>query len=793
MTAETTPEDTFDDGTSTPALEPAGAEGRRRLLAVAFAAAAISVVALVAIVDNRIEPLGLVVVLLIAQAINCAAAFVLQPRAASDYWPVGDAVFVCGLGLLSPLGLVTVFAVGTSLGLLVGRQRPVLVAFNGALTTLSAAGGLALAGTIAPAQSPESLRLIAALLVGVVVYTIVNELIVGIWTRVVYGRPAWADCVRNLGRAARSPWIASIGLLAALAGRASPWAIALAVPPLAAYQILVSERLKARRDRERTLGLFAAATEAHASVRIEEVRDAFTQAAARLLQCGHAEIRNQPPGRGEWGVRLAVGGPDERWLVVRERHSGDPLDVDDQRLLETIGAVGSSALENARLVEEIRHQAVHDSLTELPNQLLFDDRVERAITSASQRSRRFAVAVLDLDAFKKINDSLGHSAGNTLLQLIAGRLHESVGPLDTVARLGGDHFTILLPDVDNPHAAGTVAERLLAAVRQAIWVGGQELFMTASLGIAFYPEDGTKPEHLLRNANAAMHRAKDLGRGGYQIYAASMNALAHLRLALESELHNAVERGEFTLRYQPQVDLRTERVVGLEALIRWNHPVLGLVGPGEFVPIAEESGFIIEVDLWVLEEACRQGQAWLSEGLPSVRLSVNLSGRHFQMPGRIVGSVCAVLASTGFDPAHLELEVTEGVAVSESEEVIRALEELRALGMSVAIDDFGTGYSMLGRLQRFPVDRLKIDRSFVSEISSGDAQAPLVVAIIAMARSLHLETVAEGVETQAQLDFLRNKGCDLAQGYLFCEPRDPDSIARLLETPASGVDISQPA
>jgi diguanylate cyclase (GGDEF)-like protein len=577
-------------------------------------------------------------------------------------------------------------------------------------------------------------------------------------------------------------------VLLGLACRATPWALAFAIPPLAAFQLVLSEHLKARRDRERTLGLFTAATEAHASVRLDEVEEAFTQAAARLLRCGSAQIVTRPPEPSEWGVRLAVGGPDEQWLVVADRHSDEPLDADDVALLETMAAVGSSALENARLVDEIRHRAVHDALTDLPNQLLFDDRVEQAITHARAMGQRFAVAVLDLDAFKKVNDSLGHPVGDELLAVVAARLSSVVEPLDTVARLGGDMFTILFPTVDGPQAAGAVAERVLAELRKPVQLGGQELFMTASLGIAFYPEDGTTHEHLLRNADSAMHRAKEVTPGGYQIYAATMNALAHLRLAMESELHNAVERGELTLRYQPQVELATGRTSGVEALLRWNHPVLGLLGPADFLNIAEESGYIVDIDHWVMREACRQGRTWLDAGLSPVRISVNLSGRHFQAPDRVVGAVLANLAETGIPPSMLELEVTESVAVNESEEVAGALSRIRELGVTIAIDDFGTGYSMLGRLQRFPVDRLKIDRSFVSEIRSVDSPAPLVVAVIAMARSLNLHTVAEGVETEAQHAFLLRHGCDEAQGYLFAEPRDPDGVAVLLRASAEVPD-----
>jgi diguanylate cyclase (GGDEF)-like protein len=765
------------------AADRAASDHRMRVLTAAVTGTAVAVIAAFGWVEPEIDPVGMVVALVLAEALSWGATFLLQPKGESDLWQLDEAIFCCALVIVSPLGLLLTFAVGVPLGLLVARHRPVMLIYSGAMMTIAAAAGYGAARLVSPVGAAVDVRLVLAMLIGGSVLALTNEILMALWSMVVNRRTFGAELVANLRFRFRwSPWISCGGVLLGLACRATPWALAFAIPPLAAFQLVLSEHLKARRDRERTLGLFTAATEAHASVRLEEVEEAFTQAAARLLRCGSAEIVTRPPHGSERGVRLSYGGAEEHWLVVSDRHSDEPLDADDMALLETMAAVGSSALENARLVDEIRHRAVHDALTDLPNQLLFDDRVEQSITHARAQGQRFAVAVLDIDSFKKVNDSLGHSVGDEMLIVVARRLTDSVRPFDTVARLGGDMFTILLPRVDGPQAAGATAERVLSGLRRPIQLGGQELFMTGSLGIAFYPEDGTTHEHLLRNADAAMHRAKEVGPGGYQIYAATMNALAHLRLAMESELHNAVERGELTLRYQPQVELATGRIAGVEALLRWNHPVLGLLGPGEFLHIAEESGFIVEIDHWVMEEACRQGRVWLDAGLPPVRISVNLSGRHFKAPDRVVGAVLASLAATNIPATMLELEVTEGVAVSESEEVVAALNRLRDLGAGIAIDDFGTGYSMLGRLQRFPVDRLKIDRSFVSEIRSADSDAPLVLAVIAMARSLGLQTVAEGVETEAQRVFLLRHGCDQAQGYLFAEPRDPDGIAVLLRS-----------
>jgi EAL domain-containing protein (putative c-di-GMP-specific phosphodiesterase class I) len=313
--------------------------------------------------------------------------------------------------------------------------------------------------------------------------------------------------------------------------------------------------------------------------------------------------------------------------------------------------------------------------------------------------------------------------------------------------------------------------------------------MSACAGLAFYPDDGVEAGHLLRNADSALHRAKLHGTGTYQIYAQGMNELAHQRLARESELHQAVRRDELRVAYQPQVDLRTGRIVGVEALVRWQHPTLGLLAPVEFVPLAEESGLIVEVDTWVLREACRQAAAWLDSGLHPIRVGVNLSARHFQSPERFIGTIRDAISDTGLPSMLLELEVTEGLAVTEDESAL-VLQRIRDLGVSISIDDFGTGYSMLGRLSRFPVDRLKIDRSFVKEIRSARDDAPIVSAIIAMARSLRIETVAEGVETVEQQQFLLNRGCDIAQGFLYSHPNTAEDLEAVLRIPA-GFDTSR--
>jgi diguanylate cyclase (GGDEF)-like protein len=706
-------------------------------------------------------------------------------------WQADPAVFVAAFVLLPAGGVVTVFFLGTLIGHVLGRRPVDVLVFNTGQRVIAASAAVAATHFIAPAGAPVAGRLLLAAAVASLVFTVANELVLGAFFTYVADAPFVSTVTEALKFVSnRVPVFSAVGFLAGAAGQQVGWAALLAMPPIAVAQYVLSEHVQAKGDRERITGLFEAASNAHASVRSEEVQAALTSAAARLLNCETASIGTVAPAEDAAGVRVHTSDGVEHWLVVENRITGAPLEEQDLALLDTLAAVGASALDNARLVEEIQHQALHDPLTGLANHLLFEDRVSQALTTARRARERLAVFMLDIDAFKKVNDSLGHPSGNELLRLLGDRLAGAVREVDTVGRLGGDHFTILMPGVGTAEIAGVMAEKLLQAVRRPVMLDGHELFMTASLGIAFFPEDGARAEHLLRNADSAMHRAKESGRNGYQIYAAGMNELAHLRLARESELHNAIHRGELRVRYQPQIDLRSGRMVGVEALVRWEHPVLGLIGPAEFVPLAEESDLITEVDAWVLLEACRQGKRWLDEGLPTLRVAVNLSGRHFNTTDKLFETIVRVLDQTGLDPAMLELEVTEGIAVGESDQAVHVLKRLRALGVQLSIDDFGTGYSMLGRLQDFPIDRLKIDRSFVSKIDSATAEAPIVAAMIAMSRSMKIEVVAEGVETLEQQTYLRNKGCDQAQGFLFSHPVEASEISILARRPSLGLNVT---
>ena len=725
------------------------------------------------------------------QAVSWAVAIYLQPHDSKFVQQFDEAVFVAGVLLLPPAGVVVVLGCGTALGWLLRTRRPRTIFLNGGILSVSAlcAVGAVLALEAGLGTAPWAV--LVALLAGTIALAVVNEALCSAACRYMVDEPFWPTLLEFLRfRSRMAPFMIMIGLLAGMAGRHTILAAAIAAPLLGGLQYVLAGHTRATRDRERTQGLFESSVEVHGHVDAIEVESALSSAAASLLRCTVARVDTQPAVDEEWGAPIHQANGSTKWLIVAEPTNRLPLDPEALRLLNALAAIGSSALDNARLVEEIRRAGLVDALTGLPNHVLFEDRVAQAAGVARRNRERFAVMMLDLDHFKKVNDSLGHSVGNEMLKDIASRLTLAARDIDTVARLGSDHFILLLPGVGNSETAGVIAEKLLGAIRRPINLGGHELFMTASAGISFFPDDGTKSEHLLRNADSAMHRAKELGRDTFQTYASGMNDLAQLRLVRESELHNAIQRDELRLRYQPQVDLRTGRILGVEALVRWEHPVLGLIGPHEFVPLAEESGLIVAVDLWVMQEACRQAKEWLDAGLPEIRMAVNISGRHFNSSERLVDVVERALGTTGLPAELLELEVTEGIAIGEEEATARALHQIRDLGVKLAIDDFGTGYSMLGRLRSFPIDRLKIDRSFVAEIESHNTDAPIVSAMIAMARSLHIECVAEGVETLEQQIFLRNRMCDQAQGFLYSHPVEPAEIVRLLQRPSVGYNLS---
>lgn len=451
----------------------------------------------------------------------------------------------------------------------------------------------------------------------------------------------------------------------------------------------------------------------------------------------------------------------------------------------TIGAVVVFHDISARkqLEEQLLHQATHDALTGLPNRVLLQDRMRQALIYAGRHDRLVGIAFLDLDHFKNVNDSLGHGQGDLLLREVARRLTGVLRQDDTVARLGGDEFAIILQDIAHVQDIVGVAEKILAVLAEPFRLADSEVFMTTSIGIAVYPLDDADEESLLRHADAAMYRAKQQGRNNFQFYTADMNARMQEQLLLSGQLRRALERDEFLLHYQPQVDLSTGTVCGVEVLLRWRHPELGWVAPDKFIPVAEESGLIVPIGEWVLRTACRQLRDWRAAGLPALRVAVNLSAHQFRRQG-LAELIADLLNECGLESHCLELELTETAVMQDRDTALAVLHELKRLGVGLAMDDFGTGYSSLSYLKLFPLDCIKIDRSFVRDMTENPEAAAIVRAIIAMARSLRLRLVAEGVETEAQLAFLRHHQCDEMQGYLFSRPLPAEEVEQLLRREA---------
>jgi diguanylate cyclase (GGDEF)-like protein len=491
-----------------------------------------------------------------------------------------------------------------------------------------------------------------------------------------------------------------------------------------------------------------------------------------------AEVSQVGKWEGEIWIRPREGAPIPAWASVG-------CAVGEESAIEQIVLVFNDMTERKNSEEVIAHQANYDMLTKLPNRYLFRDRLRRALLRAKRDKASVALLFLDLDGFKKINDTLGHAAGDEALRHAAKRVSQTLRDADTAARLGGDEFAVILPEIENPLDVEGVAQRILAAVAEPMEVHDQEVVLSASIGVAIYPTDSDNDEDLLRDADVAMYRSKKAGGNTLEFFTEEMNESAARRLLVESQLRKALELGEFEVHYQPIVALPDARLVGVEALLRWENPELGVVSPGEFIPIAERSGLITPIGAWVLETACRQVKAWHDTEWPRLRLAVNLSPRELDR-GDAIGSINNALARSGLPAEYLEIEVTERVFLDDVERVAMIFREIKNLGVRLCIDDFGTGYSSLSYLQNYPFDVLKIDRAFVHGAIGHEDGIALLKAINSMAESLRLEVVAEGVETQEQMDLLIELGCGFAQGYYFCRPMSAerletgDSIAALL-------------
>jgi len=469
------------------------------------------------------------------------------------------------------------------------------------------------------------------------------------------------------------------------------------------------------------------------------------------------------------GRRIDAGDTDQEWIwsyedVTAEREA-------DQRVQRALDALERAVADRTSELQEAQaraqHLADHDALTGLPNRRLLEDRLTQALALSQRNRKQTAVMFVDIDRFKAINDSLGHAAGDVLLKEISQRLVNQLRVGDTICRIGGDEFVVVLPEVKRSSDVAQVAQKVIEQLAQAVPIEGRDLIVTASIGISVFPDDGEDAETLIRNADAAMYAAKELGRANYQFFTAQMNHAASHRLALESELRRALGKDELRVHYQCIVEAQSGRVAGYEALVRWQHPERGLVMPVEFIQLAEDTGLILRIGEWVLREACRWARR--PGAAPDVQVAVNLSPRQFNDP-KLAEMVARALADTGLAPNRLELEITESTAMQHTDATLATLEKLKKLGVSISIDDFGTGYSSLAYLRRFPVDKLKIDRTFVADAPADKEQAAIISAIVALSHALEIKVVAEGVDAEAQREFLARSGCDYIQGFLVGKP-----------------------
>ena len=454
---------------------------------------------------------------------------------------------------------------------------------------------------------------------------------------------------------------------------------------------------------------------------------------------------------------------------------------DDKGTVTNYIAIFNDITRRKESEQQIQFLAHYDALTKLPNRTLFGDRIQQALAAAKRSDKKVALLFLDLDRFKSINDSLGHLAGDLLLQSVANRLKSCVREMDTVCRQGGDEFMVLLTEIDKAEDAAHIAMKIVNAMSNAHLVEDTRLIVTFSIGISIYPDDAVDSQLMIKNADAAMYHAKEKGRNNYQFFTPDMNAEASERMVLESDLRHAVQQNEFVLHYQPQIDNNNGKIIGMEALIRWQQPDKGLISPAKFIPIAEYCGLINSIGEWVLKTACNQNKKWQDEGLLKVPVAVNISALQFHQKN-FKESIAHALSESGLEPRYLELEITEGVTVKDIESTVRLLNELKLMGVLISIDDFGTGYSSLSYLKRFPIDKLKVDQSFVRDISTDADDAAIVQTIISMGHGLRLKVIAEGVETAEQLAFLKERQCDEIQGYYFSKPLTADDFSKYVKS-----------
>jgi len=704
----------------------------------------------------------------------------------TEAFQLDEAFFVAMAILLPAAGTIFGFAAAIALGNCVRRRPLVRAVFNTGQTVTAAGLGLGAMHLITMGQSSAPTPMVwGAAVIGTAVFLLANSAFVSVIISLNEDKRASRVFLEGLDFRVLV-WVGgtALGLLAAIGGVAHPWALILGAVPMAAVNLVLNEYTRARRRSGRAQGLLATAGRVYAAVPQGGVDDAVLAATKSLLHCRQARIGTTPPEPGELGVVVpARGAPGaECWLVVSDPIGFDTWGQPERELLDTIAGIAAGALHNARLLDEIRHRAIHDPLTDLPNKVLFIDRVQHALSNAPRLGRRLAVMFLDLDQFKVINDSLGHHTGDQVLLGVAARLQAALRQGDTAARLGGDEFAVLCELVDDLDDGTLIAERIRAAASGKIVANGVELAITASVGVVMVEPDWlVSADVLLQAADTAMYRAKERGRDRVEVFDDRLRNRAYARLETETTLRRAIDEGRLRVFYQPILSSSSGRVVEAEALLRIETPTGAMLGPADFIEVAEESGLIATIGAKVLEEACRQAVAWhdrYGDKAPA-RIAVNLSARQLSRAS-VRETVQSALAAAGCRPDMLSLELTETVLMEAAPAVREELEALRKIGVTIGLDDFGTGYSSLSYLKRFPLDFVKIDRCFVAGLGQDPEDGAIVDAIISLGRALGLSTVAEGVETTDQLVRLRSLGCDRMQGYLFARPAPASALDALL-------------
>ncbi|MGH9222502.1 MAG: putative bifunctional diguanylate cyclase/phosphodiesterase [Acidimicrobiales bacterium] len=731
--------------------------------------------------------------LTVVLALSWAYPVLVLRRDETEAFQLDEPFFVAMAILLPVPGTIAVFAAATVLGAVLRRRPFVRALFNVSQTVTGTGLGLAAMALVAePGSASVTPATLAGAVIGVAVYLVVNGAAVSLVISLSEDR-RMADVFLD-GIVLRSlVWAGgtALGLLAAIGGTAHAWALALGALPMAALNLVLREHTRAEQQKQRSQRLLTAANSIHAAVAVADVEEAVIAATKTLLHCRDARIEAAFPEAGELAVPLPEAVPG-RWLVAADPVGFDRHGEPERELLEVLAGIATGALRNACLVHEIRHRAIHDPLTELPNKVLFMDRLQHALDGAPRTGRPLAVMFLDLDQFKVINDSLGHDIGDQVLLGVAARLRGVLRQGDTAARLGGDEFAVLCEQVLSPEDGVALAERVQAAASGEFLVDGVELCITASVGVVMVePGAGLAAEALLQAADTAMYRAKDRGRDRIEVFDDQLRSRAVARLETETTLRRALDEGRLRVFYQPIVNALTGRIADVEALFRIETPGGAILAPADFIEVAEQSGLIATIGTQVLEAACRQAVEWQkqSPALEPLRVAVNLSARQVsRVP--VADMVKQALARTGCRPCQLALEITETVLMEAGEHVRDELEDLRKLGVTVGLDDFGTGYSSLAYVKRFPVDFLKIDRCFVAGLGRDPEDEAIVDAIISLSRALGLSTVAEGVETVDQRDRLRALGCDRMQGYLFARPQPADQLAGLLGSGGPALALS---